>query len=177
MRMADDGLEASGILLCLSELRVGSTRLHRVGALGVGFSRSIGDFIDWYSKKTPEPVVGFLGGNILQDFRLSIDYPNRMTYWTRQRNSRSHELDQVGLTLARKGADYFVTAVVRRAGKPVLEEVEAGDALLQVGSLATHGARPSAVLAALHGNPGDHRRLVIERHQRRIQVDATVTEF
>jgi hypothetical protein len=177
MRMADDGLEASGILLCLSELRLGSTRLHGVGALGVGSSRSIGDFIDWYSKKTPEPVVGFLGGNVLRDFRLSIDYPNRMTYWARQRNSRGHDLDQVGLTLARKGADYFVTAVVTRAGKPVLEGVEAGDALLQVGSLATHGARPSAVLMALHGHPGDHRTLVLERRQRRIQVDASVTEF
>jgi hypothetical protein len=177
MRMADDGLEASGILLRLSELRLGSMRLHGVGALGVGSSRSIGDFIDWYSQKTPEPVVGFLGGNVLRDFRLSIDYPNRMTYWRPQRNSRGRDLDQVGLTLARRGADYFVTAVAVRAGKPVLEGVEAGDALLQVGNLATHGARPSAVLMALHGNPGDHRTLVLERRHRRIQVEATVTEF
>lgn len=177
MRMADDGLEASGTLLRISELRLGPLLLRDVGALGVGRSKPIGDFIDWYSKKNPEPVVGFLGANVLRDFRLSIDYPHRMTYWERQRDSTAHDLDQVGLTLARRGADYFVSAIVARDSKATVEGVQPGDKLVRAGDLSTHGAVPSAVLAALHGKPGDRRTLVVERNQHQIHIDAAVVEF
>src|SRR5579872_506582 len=94
MRMADDGAEASGILLRIPELQLSTLRLRGVGALAVGNSSEIGDFMDWYSKKSPLPVIGWLGGNVLEDFRLTIDYPHRMTYWQRQRDSSAEELDQ-----------------------------------------------------------------------------------
>ena len=36
---------------------------------------------DWYSKKSAGPVGGFLGGNVLNRFRLEIDWSQDMTWW------------------------------------------------------------------------------------------------
>ena len=121
MRMADDGIESAGILVRIPAVRLGSLTLRDLGALAVGRSKEIGDFMDWYSKKNARPVIGWLGGNALQAFRLAIDYPNRMTYWQRQSRAEARGLEQVGLTLAKEHGRYFVAAVVARAGRPTVE--------------------------------------------------------
>ena len=97
---------------------------------------------------------------MLQAFRLAIDYPNRMTYWQRQSRAESRGLDQAGLTLAREHGRYLVAAVVTRAGRPTVEGAQIGDQLLRIDALDTAGASSSAVLAALHGRPGEMRHLV-----------------
>ena len=177
MRMADDGIESAGLLLRIPEVRLGSLTLRDMGALAVGASKEIGDFMDWYSKKNARPVIGWLGGNVLQAFRLAIDYPNRMTYWQRQSRAESRGLEQVGLTLAKQHGRYFVAAVVTRAGRPTVEGVQSGDQLLRIDTLAAAGASSSVVLAALHGRPGEMRHLELERAHGTLQVDAPVTAF
>ena len=177
MRMADDGIEAAGILVRIPEIKLGSLELRQVGALGIGPSSSDWDFIGWYSRKNPVPVIGWLGGNVLQSFRITIDYPNRKTYWLPQRGSDSHELDQVGLTLEKKNGEYFVAAVAWRNGKPTVEGVQAGDKMLQIGALHTDAVTPAAILSALHGKPGELRTLLLERNTRRLTVQAKVTAF
>jgi len=176
MRMADDGIEPAGILLRIPEVRLGSLTLRDMGALAVGASKQIGDFMDWYSKKNARPVVGWFGGNVLQAF-LAIDYPNRMTYWQRQSQAESRGLDQVGLTLAREHGRYLVAAVVTRAGRPTVEGAQIGDQLLRIDALDTAGASSSAVLAALHGRPGERRHLVLARDHGTLGIDAPVTAF
>lgn len=170
-------IESAGILLRIPEVRLGSLTLRDMGALAVGASKEIGDFMDWYSKKNARPVSGWLGGNVLQAFRLAIDYPNRMTYWQRQSRAESRGLDQVGLTLAREHGRYFVAAVVTRAGRPTVEGAQIGDQLLRIDALATAGASSSAVLAALHGRPGEMRHLVLARAHSTLRIDAPVTAF
>lgn len=47
----------------------------------VGFiSRRTGTFEDHLSKIMGAPVVGSLGGNVLKDFRVELDYPNQTLY-------------------------------------------------------------------------------------------------
>ena len=58
-----------------------------------------GDFFDWYSKKAPESVIGWIGGNVRKGFRVMIDFPRRMIYWEQQIELDPHDLDQVGVTL------------------------------------------------------------------------------
>jgi hypothetical protein len=107
MRMADDGIESSGDLLRLTDVRLGSMRLEDVGALAIGPDNAGHDFMDWYSKKNALPVIGWLGGNVLSHFKITIDYPKRTSYWQRQRPIE-HNLDHIGLTLVFRQSEYFV---------------------------------------------------------------------
>ena len=177
MRMDDDGIEAGGVLVRIPEIKLGSVALQDVGALAIGPSKSNWDFIDWYSQKNAVPVIGWLGGNVLQDFRITIDYPNRMTYWQREKETDRHELDQVGLTLVHKEGEYFVGAVATQNGKPTVEGVQAGDKLVQIGPLHTSGVTSSEVLAALHGTPGEARVLVLEHDGKPFTIKAKVMAF
>lgn len=177
MRMADDGIEATGILVRIGEIRLGSLHLRKVGALAIGPSNSSWDFIDWYSQKNPVPVIGWLGGNVLQGFRITIDYPHRMTYWLPQTELDGNDLDQVGLTLRSSGGEYFVAAVVTQNAKPTVEGIQPGDKLLQIDGLRTDAAVRSAVLSALHGKPGESRILLLERDSSRFTVETKVVSF
>ena len=177
MRMADEGIEAAGILVRVPKIKVGSFELRRVGLLAIGPSTSNWDFIDWYAQKNAVPVIGWLGGNVLQNFRLTIDYANRKTYWLPQKVSDSHDLDQVGLTLKKKAGEYFVSAVASQNGKPTVDGVQVGDKLLQIGMLHTDGATSAAVLSAMHGKPGELRTLLVERNAKSFRVQAKVTSF
>jgi hypothetical protein len=177
MRMDDDGIEPAGILVRIPGMNIGIVELRQVGALAIGPNKSNWDFIEWYSKKNAVPVIGWLGGNVLRQFRLTIDYPNRMTYWQREADSDPNDLDQVGLTLMHKNGEYFVAAVVTQNGKATVEGVRVGDKLLQIDTLKTSGATSSTVLSALHGKPGETRVLVVERDGRELTVQARVTAF
>jgi len=177
MRMADDGIEATGVLVRIPDIKLGSLHLRQIGALAIGPSSTNWDFVDWYSKKNPLPVIGWLGGNVLRDFRITIDYPNRMTYWLSQAELDVHDLDQIGLTLKNKGGEYLVAAVATKNGKRTVEGVQTGDKLLQVGELHTNAATRAAILSAMHGKPGELRTLVLERDNRRFTVQAEVMHF
>ena len=48
-------------------------------------------FFDWYYAKNAVPVIGWLGGNVLNGFRLTIDYPNHMSYWLLQSDPDLHD--------------------------------------------------------------------------------------
>jgi len=177
MRMADDGIEAKGILVRIPEIKLGSLHLKQVGALAIDPSKTSWDFIDWYSQKNALPVIGWLGGNVLRSFRITIDYPNRMTYWLPQTESDTNDLHQVGLTLSKKGNACFVAAVATQDGKPTVEGVRVGDKLLRVGTMNTSGATLAEIFSAMHGKPGEVRSLLLERDDKQFTVRAKVTPF
>jgi hypothetical protein len=43
-------------------------------------------------------VVGWLGGNVLKNFRVMVDFPRHTTYWEGESDLDPHDLDQVGVT-------------------------------------------------------------------------------
>jgi len=143
---------------------------------GKGFSGGL-DFFDWYSRKNPVPVIGWLGANVLKSFCLTIDYPNRMTYWLRQSELDPHEIDLVGVTLKAVGGSYFVAGVATQNGKPTVDGVLPGDKLLKIDGLPTASATWGALFSALHGAPGDSRTLILERNGKQLAVQAKVTAF
>lgn len=171
IRHSQPDREAAGIILRVPEIAVGSLLLHQVGALAVE------DMFDWYSERTPGPVVGWLGGNILKSFRLTIDFPNQITYWQRQRDLDPHDLDQVGVTLLALGDNYFVAGIASQDGKPTVIGIQAGDHLLQIDALPVTGTSRDAVLSALHGKVGDTRTIVVDRDGKQTTVQAPVTRF
>jgi hypothetical protein len=177
MRMAGDGIEATGVLVRIPEIKLGSLPVQQVGALAIGRSITNWDFIDWYSEKNPGSVIGWLGGNLLKGFRITIDYPNHMSFWLLQSEQDPHDLDQVGLTLKFKKGEYFVNAIATQNGKSTVEGVQAGDKLLQIGALDTGTATWGAIFSAMHGKPGETRTLLLERDTKQFTVQAKVVGF
>jgi hypothetical protein len=180
MRMADDGAEIDGVLVRIPEIKLGDLVLQNVGALGAGPGKGFStgsNFFDWYSTKTPVPVIGWIGGNVLTHFRLTIDYPNRMTWWLQQSELDPHELDQVGLTLKAVGGSYFVAAIATQNGKPTVDGVLPGDKLIKIDGLLTQTATWGTLFSALHGKPGEFHTLLLERNGKQLTTRARITAF
>src|SRR5439155_18642915 len=154
MMMSGDGTETSGTLLRIPEISLGPLMLKDVGVLAAGSGRSFSgnlDLFDWYSQKNATPVIGWIGGNVLKQFRLTIDYPNQIMYWLKQSDPDSHDLDQVGLTLRSEHGEYIVAAVAKKNGMPTVDGVSPGDRLIRVGDLETRNATWGAIYNAMHG--------------------------
>lgn len=180
MMMSGDSTETAGTLLRIPAMSLGPLHLRSVGALAVGPGHLIPgniDLLDWYSRKNPVPVVGWIGGNVLQQFRLTIDYPNRTSYWQRQIIPGSGALEQVGVTLRYENHSFAIAGVATRNGRATVTGVLPGDRLLKVDGLATDTATWGAIYHALHGKPGEMRLLTLERNGRRLVVSARVTAF
>jgi hypothetical protein len=148
-----------------------------LGALAIAPDDHGHDFMDWYSTKNAVPVIGWLGGNVLRHFRITIDYPRHMSYWERQSALDPHDLDYVGLTLQSRHGDYFIGRVATRGGWPAVTGAQVGDKLVQIGMLQTHGASREALFGAMHGKPRAVRRLVVDRDGRLIEIKTSVTAF
>jgi len=172
--------ELSGVDLRLPALALGSLQLADIGALGIssGWDPKAPPLFDWYSQKTPGPVVAFLGGNVLKAFRLTIDYAEGASYWLRQQPDDAHDLDQVGLTLgSTQDGKYSVLQVAEQNGQKSVTGVQPGDILVSVDGLPVTGATQGKVVAALHGNPGDTRVLHLQRNGKEFTVTAKVARF
>lgn len=188
MQTETDGAEATAEILRLPEIKLGSLELRQIGMLGItppapqvppipGKNNVEGNFFDWYSEKAPEPVIGWLGGNVLKGFRVMIDFPRHMTYWERQSDLDPHDLDQIGVTLEKRNGRYFIAGIAEKSGKPVLDSVQVGDKLIQIDGVRVSDATRGAIFAALHGEPGSVRLLVLERGSHRLTVPAKITAF
>ena len=190
MQTRADGAEAAAVILRIPDITLGALHLRQIGALAIappappippmpGARPVRGDFFDWYSHKAPEPVIGWLGGNVLKGFRVTIDYPRHMTYWQRQDELDAHDLDQVGLTLeTRDGVKgYFVAALATKNGRPTVEGIQAGDELVGVEGKPLEGMTRGAIFASLHGAPGDARLLTLKRDGREYDVYTRVSAF
>jgi hypothetical protein len=190
MQVRPDGAEARAIIMRLPEIRLGSLLVEQVGALGIerpappippalGEQLVHGNFFDWYSKKTPEPVIGWIGGNVLKNFRVTFDFPRRTVYFERENKIDCYGLDQVGVTLETRDGQkgYFIAGVATKAGRPTVEGVVVGDRLVKIDDLDVSNATRGAIFSALHGIPGDTRVLTLERNGKRLEVTAKVNAF
>jgi C-terminal processing protease CtpA/Prc len=75
------------------------------------------------------------------------------------------------------GEGYFIAGVAEKDGKATVEDVQAGDKLIQVDDLRLAGATRGAIFSALHGKPGTVRVLILERRGKQLTVQAKATAF
>ncbi len=134
-------------------------------------------FWRYYSDKAGERVDGWIGGNVLKSFRLTLDYPSRTSSWRQEAPLDASELDEVGLVLARGGQTITVAGVARKGGHLTISGVIPGDRLVSIDGHALDGLTRGNLLAALHGRPGETRELQLDRKGERVHVRATVTPF
>ncbi len=166
--MIDFGFEKQGTIARLPEITIGEMSVLNIGMLGTGpllgaFGDAlIGDvFWDNWQKSAPKPVVGWLGANVLKHFRLTIDYPNRQSYWRQQSAPDPHDLDQPGVTLVRRNGRYFIGGLVHPVHGQPLEGVQVGDELVAIDGLNARASGKGAVLAALRAPAGQSRTLTL----------------
>ena len=180
MMMSGKEVETQGVLVRLPKIRLGTLPFKNVGVLaagkGTGFLPNQ-DLFDWYSTKNAAPVIGWIGGNVLKNFRLNIDYAARKIYWLRQSGTDDDDLNTVGLTLRAAGGDFLVAAIATKNGKATVASVQAGDKLVRINSLETKGATWGAIYDQLQGAPGEVKSLSLERAGKAIPVRTAVTAF
>ena len=176
------GFDSDSPVLKLPYLTAGGLTLDTVGVNGAGMGTTLGTLVGpifWnqYSDKAGLKVDGWLGGNVLSNYRLTIDYAQHMTWWLKVAPTDSSDLNQVGVTLGRDQKGYKIAAIAHKNGQPTVNGVEPGDLLVAVDGLKTQGATRGQVLTSLHGVPGERRHLVLERAGKRVEVDAKITAF
>jgi hypothetical protein len=172
--------ETTALLARIPVVDIGTLALKDVGLVGYTETIKPGkeEFFDWYSKKAPQAVIGFIGGNILKSFRVEIDYVNHATYWLQETGIDHDDMDEVPVVLRpERDGSYTVIGICERNGKKLIDGVLPGDKLISVGNLAVRIATFGTVLQALHGHPGDTRVLVLERNGKRLQVAAKVAQL
>ena len=180
MMMLGDSMETAGTLMRIPEISVAALTLRDVGVLAAGGGRALTgglEFFDWYSKKNAVPVIGWIGGNVLKGFQITVDYPRRTMYWLRQADPDTTDQDQIGLTLRAQGGSYFVAAIATKNGVPSVSGVEIGDRLIKIGDLEATNTSFGAIYGAMHGRAGETRVLLLERNGTQITVTARVTGF
>ncbi|HEX5181728.1 MAG TPA: PDZ domain-containing protein [Allosphingosinicella sp.] len=177
MMMVGD-LEAAGLLARVPALRIGRLTLRDVDLLGPGPTTAFPfDLFDWYSRKNAVPVLGWIGGNVLKGFRITVDYPGHILYWQRQAPPDRRELNQVGLVLRRDHGAYRVAGIAARRGRPTVAGIRPGDRLIAIDGRPLTGASLGTVFAMLHGAPGARRMLRVERDGETLTFEARVTAF
>ena len=176
--------EKEGTLLRLSDAAIGAVPLKDVGVLGAGpalgwpWDDLFGEVVfDIWQKGAPEPVIGWLGGNVLKHYRLTIDYRDHMSYWLKTSDIDPRELDQVGITLVYRAGDYFIGGIVRKDGRDMVTGLAEGDRIVAIDGMTVPGRSRDEILAALHGQPGDPRLLTVDRDGKTLTVPTRVTGF
>ena len=182
--MLNYAFEKEGTVIRIPRLAVGALPVSVVGIMGTGptlgwpWDNLLGEiFWDNWQKSAPEPVIGWLGANVLKHYRLTIDYANRVSYWLEQSAIDPHELDQVGVTLVYRSGDYVIGGIARKAGRPTLDGLAVGDEIIRIDGQPTHGWSREQIWRALNGAPGDRHVLVTERGGKAIEISAEVAAF
>jgi hypothetical protein len=133
---------------------------------------------DFFEKRAGMPTVGLLGANVLQNYRVGLDYAHSMVYFDIGRLFTFPDFDVVGLVLRPEDDGRFtILGVADFDGKPSVDGVQAGDRLVAVNDLPVTGSTMGQVWSMLGGTPGQERRLTIERGGKQFVVAATVQHF
>lgn len=182
--MGPEGYEAKDPVLKIPSVSMGKLAIDELGVMEIGprswFGRWATDHLFWdriYSDKAGETVDGWIGGNVMKSFRVTIDYRGHMSYWLQQSPIDRNDLDQVGIVLSHFDGVATVVGVAEKNGVPMVAGVQPGDKLLKIDDRDTAVLKRGELLESLHGKPGDRKRLLLERGGTRFEIDAAVTAF
>ncbi len=161
---------------------IGPVKLDGLGVASPATSGMLGGMIgrvfwDMYSEKAGERVDGWIGGNVLKSFRITLDYHRHTSYWLQQAPPDMHDLDQVGITLVHLGSTTGVAGLSRKNGVDTVSGVLPGDVILAIDGKPTAAMTRGEVLNALHGTPGDRKHLSLKRNGQELEVYVPVTGF
>jgi predicted aspartyl protease len=167
-------VDGAALMLRVAKLKLGPIALTGVAAV----SRPDGIFEQWMSSMMTAPIVGSIGGNVLRDFRVEIDYAAGKTYLSQSGTSVDEDLVSVGLVLlAKQGESPVISAVSSNAAPDVKAGVHVGDTLLAVDDVVLAGKPLAAAALQLQGKAGTSKRLKLMRDGKAVTVTVTVKDL
>lgn len=123
--------------------------------------------------ETTEAIVGALGGNVLDGFRVEIDYPHGTTYLEQAHQPDANDMNSAGLILDIDIANQLVVLSVSATADEITKKnVLPGDIILQIEGKSETPWTITEASQALSGTVGETRRLLIRR--RGMEIDTSV---
>lgn len=167
------GVAVDALLLRIPVLRIGSVNIARVAAVSrPDKTYSATKF------ETPAAIVGALGGNVLSQFRVEIDYPDQLLFLERSNKIQENDFQTVGLVLDTDAVgDLVVRAVSPSASSITRQNILPGDVILKIGSLSEAPYTLTMAGHALSGAVGERKQLYILRNGNPLIVEATVSRI
>ncbi len=147
-------MEAGALMLRIPDVAIGSVAVKDAAAV----SRPEGTFEKWMSGMMTAPIVGSVAGNVLRDFRVTIDYENGVAYFVRSGTSEDVDLTSIGLVLGREpGGALVVAGISSNASTDVKNGVRVGDKLIAVDETPLSGKPLAAVRRCAQRHCGIHQ--------------------
>lgn len=159
-------------------LRVERLHYGPVYLTDVAFAEFSSEAMDWFAKRAGMATVGLLGSNALLNYRVGIDYAHSTAHFEIGSTFKAPDFDLVGLTLRPEDdGRYTIIGVPDFGGKPAVPEVQVGDHLIAVDSTPVPESTMGQVWSLLEGQPGQERKLRVERAGRQFEVAGQVRNF
>lgn len=144
----------------------------------VAFVSSPPAFMSFFEKRAGISTAGLIGAEVLQNYRVGLDYAHSTVYFDIGRLFNFPDFDVIGVVLRPElDGGYVILGVADIDGKPSVEGVQPGDQLEAVNDIPVHGVTMGQVWAMLGGTPGQERKLLIERGGKQTTVVAKVQHF
>jgi hypothetical protein len=171
--LANEGTDPDVFLLRIPLFQLGSFTVNSV----VTASRP-NDTFSATSFETPAAIVGALGGNVLSQFRIEIDYPDLLCFFEHSGREQANEFDTVGLVLdTNPKGQLVVRAVSSTASVVTRQSILPGDIILQIGGSSGAPYTLSDATQALSGVVGERKQLRILRHGKPMSVTVVVSRI
>ena len=159
-------------------LRVERLQYGPVYLTGMAVAEFPKEAMDAFEKRAGIPTAGLLGSNALLNYRVGIDYAHSLAYFEIGSTFKAPDFDVVGLILRPEDDTRFtILGVADFEGKPSVAEVQPGDHLVAVDSTPVPDSTMGQVWSMLEGQPGQERKLTVERARKQFTVMAKVQHF
>lgn len=182
--MTGEAFEHAGVTVRVPEMEIGDVRLASVGVLGAAGGGSPLDAVKasafWalWGSAAPEPPSGWIGGSALRSYSVTLDYAHGQSYWRAETSAPADDLRSVAISLVRGVDGYTVGGRVRDAdGAAPPAGIAPGDAVISIDGRPAASMTRGDIIAALHGAPGETRRILFEHRGVRSEVDAPIVDF
>jgi hypothetical protein len=132
----------------------------------------------FFERRVGATTTGLLGSNALLNYRVGLDYAHSVAYFEIGTTFKAPDFDVIGLTLRPEDDGRFtILGIADFEGKPSVPEVQVGDHLVAVDGIPVPDSTMGQVWSMLEGQPGQERKLTIERAGKQLSVVAKVQHF
>lgn len=159
-------------------LRVPRLQLGSFSANHIAVASRPNEIYSTTNYETPAAIVGALGGNVLSQFRVEVDYPEQLCFFERSGKEQANDFDTVGLVLdTNLSGQLVVRAVSSTASAVTRQNIQRGDVILQIGDSVDASYTLTKAAKALSGVVGERKQLRILRQGEPMNVTVVVSRI